>query len=268
MAGIMKRGLDMKEKYQVIERLAAQKSVNNPEFTPVRLLLKLNKDFFMTTVDVFRIGDVDSGNGRVRKSVTIGYCNESHFADRAVFVENEETFERYTVIPKTKHNMTLLSTHYGQHWDIENEDVNSEVFEMSKLVVRDKNLKIESVFGDSGQPVSHVDDREIEIRILREENATLKAREGLDKMSTKRTLSDDIEIRKLAKKNEELQRKLVDAEGKSDADALKDKAREIMLADEDFINTLKETNERYWITPAYRNRLNEEIDKLKGATVA
>jgi len=274
MAGIMKRGLNKLEEYQVIERLAAQKGITNPEFVPIKIMLKENKEFFMNTADVFILGDQEGNSGRVRKYVDIRRTTESHFKSRAVFVEDEESNERFTIIPKTEHNLALLASHYDQLWDIEDHELSKEMYEVSKTLKPHPGLEFSKRSSDSGQRVSHEDPTEQENLRLKEEIAALKAREGLDPRQKKRSLSDDIEIRKLAKEKEQLEMKIAalqKADSEEEApkdDAVKDQARKIVLADKAFIDDLKDKHDRYWITPEYRDRLREEMDKIKELEVA
>ena len=94
-SGIIKRGLNEFEAMNVIGRLAANKAVADPQYTPIRLRLKENKNFFITSCDVFKLHTVQNQRGKDIKNVEIILSSMPKFKERTTFVEDPDSFESF-----------------------------------------------------------------------------------------------------------------------------------------------------------------------------
>lgn len=275
-SGILKRGLNEYEEMNVIGRLAANKAATLPEFTPIKLVLKEPRAFFISSCDVFVLNTTQNQRGKDVKSVDVLMCSVPGFRQRVAFVEDPDSYECYAYIPKTEHNMKLLASHLGEFWDIEDKAVLDEVVELAKGI-----KKVRDTDGLHAPVSGAAPTKQPEIERLREENATLKAREGLDPRQRTNTVEADIRIRKAEKEKAEAEAKAAqmaalleayqakESEPKDNgAKDLKAAAKEALLADTEFMDALKAQNERWWLSKDYRDALNAKMDELKGAEVA
>jgi len=291
MMGIMKRGLSPAEQMGVIGRLAQRQALSNPEFTPIKLILKENKAFNISSADVYKMYVTSNQRGKDQRNVQLIKCSEARFRERVEFVEDPESQLVFCYIPKTEHNMNLLASHYGELWDIENPEIEAEVHKMSLNVkkVRDTSL---AHLHSAGQIPKHTDPKEERMKMLEEENATLKAREGAGPQKAKRTIDDDIQMRALqkraiqaeqekaqleqllaeyqAKTSEPVKEKKNNGNGKDTIpDAIKIQIKEMINADTEFVEQCKAENPKKWhFTKLYRQRRKELEKQLMEESVA
>lgn len=268
-SGILKRGLNEFEEQEVIVRLASNKAANDKQYTPIRLVMKESRACFISSCDVFKLITTQNQRGKDVKQIEIILCSQPGFSQRATFVEDPDTYETFVHIPKTKHNMRLLATNFNELWDIDNPGVLAEVVELTKTIekVRDtseihKPASIQNVA------------RAPEVDRLREEVATLRAREGQSPRAKTLTVEADMAVRRAEKEKNaalrraELAEQLLGELQTKESSTLKDAAKEALLADTEFVDGLKAKSDRWWLSKEYRDRLAEEMKKLEEATVA
>ncbi len=240
---LTRKGESEHERMVTVGRLASNKSKVDPEYFPVKIILKKNRTTTIGSCDVFHVFE-NNTNGRVQKSITIQKISEPNFQGWVSFVLDPESFEMYCYIPKTNGNMRMLVSHYNELWVIDDPDIDKVCKEgFEKL---EKTRDAESEHSEVG--LEHVVKQgmiEEELKKLREENERLRSTIGI--------------------KNDPVREVEMEIKYKKRQDALSKTAKKVMQAKHTaLIEKCKESHpSNYWLHPLYKAKKKEIMKELE-----
>ena len=177
----MQRGDSPLDAMKKTETIAKRKSVANKEFTPVRLILKEDKNCLIKTCDIFKMQTMSDARGRDRADLSISRCIETNYRDHVAFEADKEEGYCWCVIPKTDHNMKLLATHWDELWDIDDPVVNEEAHKKYEEILRELAAKGEPI-RDTRAAHSQVTQQQahmIQQKVIAERKESLKSDLGV-----------------------------------------------------------------------------------------
>jgi len=240
---LTKKGESPHERMTTMGRLASNKSKTNPEFFPVKIILKQNRTTSIGNCDVFKIFE-NNANGRIQKSISIDKISNPNFQSWVSFVLDPESYEMYCFIPKTEYNMRMLTSHHNERWIIDDSDIDKVCKEAFDKLEKTRDAEAEN----SEMGLEHVvqeGQKDELIKKLMEENQRYRNTIGI--------------------KNDPVKESEIDAMYQKKREALGKTAKKIIMTKHKaLIEKIKEHRPKnWWLDPAYLNKRDEIIKELE-----